>query len=231
MRVIALLSAAVLAAPVAAPAQVVAVDAGTFRITRDGRPVGQETFTIRRSGGPGGDVYIASGTVEMGARRLSAALRADASGSPLAYQLEVREGATVRERLKGLVGRGRFSAQVTTPTGESTREYIVASGALVLDEEIFHQYYFLAQRAQRMGEAGGAVPVVVPRQNVQEMMRVRWAGADRLTIGGAPVTARVLVLTGPAGATRHIWVDEAGRVLKVELDGRGIVALRTELPR
>jgi len=101
----------------------------------------------------------------------------------------------------------------------------------VLDEEIFHQYYFLAQRAQRMGEAGGAVPVVVPRQNVQEMMRVRWAGTDRLTIGGAAVTARVLVLTGPAGATRHIWVDEAGRVLKVELDGRGIVALRTELPR
>lgn len=231
MRVIGLLSASLLAAPAAPRAQVVAVDAGTFRITRDGRPVGQETFTIRRSGGPGGDVYIASGTVEMGTERLSPALRADASGSPLAYQLEVREGSVVRERLKGLAGRGRFSAQVTTPTGESTKEYIVADGAVVLDDDVFHQYYFLAQRAERLGDAGGTVPVVIPRHNVQEVMRVRWAGTDRITIDGAPVSARVLVLSGPTGATRRIWVDGAGRVLKVQLDGRGIVAVRTELPR
>lgn len=231
MRVIGLLSATLLAVPPVAPAQVVAVDAGTFRILRDGHPAGRETFTIRRSGGPGGDVYVASGTVQIGAERLSPALRADASGSPLAYQLEVRQGSIVRERLKGLAGRGRFSAQVTTPTGESTKEYIVADGALVLDDDVFHQYYFLAQRAQRLGAAGGTVPVVIPRHNVQEVMRVRWAGSQRITIDGSAVNARVLVLTGPGGSTRHIWVDGAGRVLQVALDGRGIVAVRTALPR
>ena len=45
------------------------------------------------------------------------------------------------------------------------------------------------------------------------------------------IAARVLVLAEPGGATRHIWVDDQGRVLKVSLDARGITALRDEPPR
>jgi hypothetical protein len=225
-----LLSATLLAVPVALAAQVAVVDDGSFTITRGGARIGHETFTIRRTAGPGGNVYVANATVDVDTERLSPALRTDGSFSPLAYQLEVRDGNEVQERLKGFVGRGRFSAQVRTPQGESTKEYIVSDGALVLDDDVFHQYYFLAQRAERLGAAGGTVPVVIPRRNIQEVMRVRPQGEERVVIGGTAVQARQIVLTEPGGATRHIWVDAQGRVLKVSLDARGIVATRDELP-
>jgi hypothetical protein len=225
------LSATLLAMPAPAAAQVTVVDEGSFTISRGGSPVGRETFTIRRTPGPGGAVYVANATVDVDATRISPALRADNSFSPLAYQLEVREGAAVRERLKGLVGRGRFSAQVKTPTGESTKEYIVSDGALVLDDDVFHQYYFLAQRVQQLGTGGGTVPVVIPRRNTQQVMRVRVQGDEQVVVGGKALEARHLVLTEPGGSARQIWVDAQGRVLKVSLDARGIVALRDDPPR
>lgn len=231
MRYLSLLSATLLAVPSPSPAQVSVVDEGTFTITRDGQRIGHETFTIRKTAGPGGDVYVASATVDVDTQRLSPALRADDSFAPLAYQLEVRSGDEVQERLKGLVGRGRFSAQVKTPRGESTKEYVVSDGALVLDDDVFHQYYFLAQRAGRLGGAGGTVPVVIPRRNTQVVMRVKLVGPDRVTIGGRAIAARHLVLAEPGGATRQIWVDDAGRVLKVSLDARGLTATRDEPPR
>lgn len=230
MRYFGLLSATLLAVPAAAPSQVTVVDEGSFTISRSGTRIGRETFTIRRTPGPGGDVYVANATVEFDAERLSPALRADDSFAPLAYQLEVREGGQVRERLRAIVGRGRISAQVKTAKGESTKEYIVADGALVLDDNVFHQYYFLARRASG-SSSSGTVPVVIPQRNTQVVMRVSSQGNDAVSIGGRAITARVLVLTEPGGATRHIWVDDQGRVLKVALDARGITATRDEPPR
>lgn len=229
MRYFGLLSATLLVVPAAAPSQVAVVDEGSFTISRSGSKIGQETFTIRRTPGPGGDVYVANATVEFDSERLSPALRADDSFEPLAYQLEVRSGGEVRERLRAIVGRGRISAQVKTAKGESTKEYIVADGALVLDDNIFHQYYFLARRASRSGPA--SVPVVIPQRNTQVVMRVSTKGNDDVRIGGRNLPAHLLVLTEPGGGTRHIWVDEQGRVLKVALDARGITALRDDPPR
>lgn len=229
MRYFGLLSATMLAVPAAAPSQVTVVDEGSFTISRSGTKIGREVFTIRRTPGPGGDVYVANATVEFDAERLAPALRADDSFAPLAYQLEVRSGGEVRERLRAIVGRGRISAQVKTAKGESTKEYIVADGALVLDDNVFHQYYFLARRAS--GSSSGTLPVVIPQRNTQVVMRVSTQGNDAVTVGGRGVAARVLVLTEPGGATRHIWVDDQGRVLKVVLDARGITALRDEPPR
>jgi hypothetical protein len=227
MRYFGLLSATLLAVPAAAPSQVTVVDEGSFTISRSGTKIGRETFTIRRTPGPGGDVYVANATVEFDTERLSPALRADDSFAPLAYQLEVREGGEVRERLRAIVGRGRISAQVKTAKGESTKEYIVADGALVLDDNVFHQYYFLARRAS----GASTVPVVIPQRNTQVVMRVSTQGNDAVSIGGRAISARLLVLTEPGGATRHIWVDDQGRVLKVALDARGITATRDEPPR
>lgn len=230
MRYIGLLSATLLTVPAVAPSQVTVVDEGSFTISRAGTNIGRETFTIRRTPGPGGDVYVANATVEFDAERLSPALRADDSFAPLAYQLEVREDGEVRERLRAIVGRGRISAQVKTARGESTKEYIVADGALVLDDDVFHQYYFLAKRAT--GSSGTtSVPVVIPQRNTQVVMRVSVRGSDAVSVGGRSITARVLVLTEPGGAARHIWVDGQGRVLKVALDARGITATRDEPPR
>ena len=218
---IALLGAAL---PVAA--QVAVVDEGSFTIAHHGTRIGREEFAIRRTPGPGGDVLVANATVVYTDRRLSPALQTDAAGAPLRYQVEVSAGADVQERLQGRVGRGRFSAQLRTPRGESAREYVVADGALILYDDVFHQYYFVA-RAGRTG----TLPVVVPRRNVQVSMRVESDGMDVVAIGGARLSATRYVMTEPDGATRRIWVDAEGRVLKVTLDARGITATRDDPPR
>jgi hypothetical protein len=223
----ALLLSAALAASIAtaAPAQVTTVDEGRFVITRGGQRVGTEDFKIRRSPDPTGEVLTATATVAYQDRRLSPTLRTDAEGAPLAYQVEVRVGSEVQERLQGQIGRGRFSARVRTPSGESAKEYIVSDGAIVVDDQVFHQYYFLGR-----GEHTGTVPVVIPRRNVQVAMRVETRGSESVAIGGRQAPARHLVLTAPGEAPRHVWLDAQGRVLKVQLDG-DIVALRDELPR
>ncbi|HET7458146.1 MAG TPA: hypothetical protein VFJ74_10890 [Gemmatimonadaceae bacterium] len=226
------LSAAILASLPAAPlaAQVATIDEGSFTISRNGAAVGREEFSIRRTpAGEGGAVYVASATVSYDGRRLSPALRADAAGSPLAYQVEVRVGSEVQERLTGQVGRGRFSALTKTPRGESAKEYVVSDGALILDDDVFHQYFFVAHSAR----AGGAtVPVVVPRRNAQLSMRIDERGAESVTVGGRALDARHLVLhEGAGGPERDVWVDAQGRVLKVAIASRGVVALRDEPPR
>jgi hypothetical protein len=217
---------ALLGLPLAAPAQVAVVDEGSFTISREGTRIGREEFAIRRTPNPGGDVLVANATVIYTDRRLSPALQTDAAGAPLRYQVEVTVGSDVQERLQGRVGRGRFSAQLRTPRGESAREYVVADGALILDDDVFHQYYFLA-RAGRTG----LVPVVVPRRNVQVTMRVDNEGADAVTIRGNRIAATRYAMTEPDGSTRRIWVDGEGRVLRVTLDARGITALRDDPPR
>ena len=225
----AILATALPAAPLAS--QVATVDEGSFSISHNGAPAGREEFSIRRTpGGEGGAVYVASATVSYDGRRLSPALRADATGSPLAYQVEVRVGSEVQERLTGQVGRGRFSALTKTPRGESAKEYVVSDGALILDDDVFHQYFFVAQSAR----AGGTtIPVVVPRRNAQLAMRVEERGSEEVTVGGRTLTARHLVLREGAvgGVERDVWVDAQGRVLKVSIASRGIVALRDEPPR
>ena len=231
MRTLSLVVALSLALPSMALAQVTTVDEGTFTITRGGtRPsdrIGQESFTIRRTRGPGGDVVVANATVTFDTERLSPALRTDTSFSPLAYEVEVRTGANV-ERLRGRIGGGRFSAQLKSAKGESSKEYIVSDGALILDDDVFHQYYFLVQRA-RGGSA--TIPVVIPRRNLQETMRIQAGANEQVRVGTTSVEARHYTIQEPSGATRQVWADAQGRVLKVQLDGGNITATRDELPR
>jgi hypothetical protein len=224
MRHIICLAATLAAIAPSLPGQVEVVDQGRFVITRDGRRIGTEDFVIRRAPSAGGDVFTGTATVAYSDRRLAPALRTDPKGSPLAYQMEIRVGPEVRESLRGQIGRGRFSARVRTPGGESAKEYIVSDGAIILDDEVFHQYYFLGMNART-----GSVPVVVPRRNEQLTMRVQGGGSESVEIGGARVTARHLEVHDPGGTARHVWLDSQGRVLKVTIDG--VTATRDEVPR
>jgi hypothetical protein len=224
MRHTALLALALASAASVTHSQPSVIDQGRFVISRGGQRIGTEDFVIRRTGGPGGEVLLGSATVAMEDRRLSPALRTDPHGAPLAYQVEVRVGPSVKESLRGQVGRGRFSARIRTPGGESAKEYIVADGAIVLDDDVFYQYYFLG-----IGEKSGSVPVVVPRRNVQVTMRVDDRGSEAISIAGSRVDAHHMALTAPGEAERNIWFDASGRVLRVTIGD--LVATRDELPR
>lgn len=213
------------AASPSARAQSALVDEGTFTISRQGQTIGREQFSIRSRPGAGGSSFIANGSTSYSDRRLDPRLETDAAGAPIRYVVETRVGAERQEMLSGQVQRGRFSARTQTARGESAREYIVAEGAFILDDDIFHQYYFLAQSTR-----SGAIPVVVPRRNVQITMRVESLGAERITIGGRALEGQRLSLSEPGGETREILVDSQGRVLRVVISSRGITAMRDDPP-
>jgi hypothetical protein len=210
-----------------AAAQVTTVDEGSFTILKAGQRVGSEVFAIRQTpSAERGMILVSSATITTGERRVLPALRTDERGGPLAYQIDVRVGGRSRERLTGLVGRGRFSAQLHTPGGESASEIVVSDGARLIDEDIFHQYYFLA-----LGNRRGVIPMIVPRRGEQVMVEVRDRGADPVTVGGRSLAATRLTVWINGVPERDVWVDGAGRLLKVEIPARQVVALRDEPPR
>jgi hypothetical protein len=70
----------------------------------------------------------------------------------------------------------------------------------------------------------------VPRRNSQVTGRVEERGGDKIRVDGREVSAVHFVITLPDGA-RDLWFDDSGRLLKVAMPARGLVALREELPR
>lgn len=224
MRTLALvgLAATGLATPLSS--QVTTLDEGTFSISAKGERVGREAFRIRSTPGATGPEIVATATVEYADRRVLPQMRADRNGVPVQYVVEVKSGPNVDERVTGLVGRGRVSAHVKTARGESANEFVVSPGALVIDDEVFHQYFFIAQR-------NGPVSVIVPRRNAQVTMRVTAAGTDNVSIGGSSIEAKRFAIADPGGADREVWTDATGHVLKVAIPSRGIVALRDDPPR
>jgi hypothetical protein len=107
------------------------------------------------------------------------------------------------------------------------REYLVSEGAVLVDEGVAHHFYFLIRRAG----SGGTVPVVVPRISRQVSTRVTSQGAAEVSIAGTSVPA-TRYLVEPAGSSpqAHVWADAEGRILRVEVPGRSMVAVRTARP-
>lgn len=221
-------AAALLLAAAPVTAQVTTVDEGSFTISQNGTRIGREEFRIRRT--PTGEAtvnFVASATVTLGDRQLAPDLRTDTRGGVLAYRVEVRAGAEMQERLRGTVERGLFTAVLTTPRGEAAREYMVSDGAVIVDDDVYHHYYFLTSNPTRLGQT----PVVVPRRNVQTTMRVESRGAEAVTVAGRSMAATHFVVTEPDGASRDVWADATGRVLRVAMPARGIVVERDAPPR
>jgi hypothetical protein len=200
------------------------LDRGTFTITVNGVRAGREDFTISSTPTSNGAEYLSHARVALGDRRLNPKLKTDSLGKPALYEIDVK-GSAGGERWMGSIVRGRVVAKVETGSGVREREYLAADGALLLDDEVYHQYYFVAQRASK-----GSVPVVVPRRNVQLVLQVSPPTGDKVLIGQVTLDAQRYVLTEPGGTTRELWVDAAGRVLKVTIPSKGIVALRDDPP-
>jgi hypothetical protein len=219
---LAFVAAALLARP--AGGQGAPFDEGTFVITRYGSVIGKEAFRILRSSDRG-QLYTSTAQCAFGEKRISPALSADGTGVPLLYRVEVKNGGDVEERLQATGRPGRLHAVLQTRTGESSKEYVVQNGALILDDDVFHHHFFLP-----LARRSGAVTVVVPRRNTQVSGRVEERGTEKLRVDGKEVTAVHFIVTLPDGA-RDLWFDEGGRLLKVALPVRGLVALREELPR
>lgn len=217
---------ALLFAPSAMTAQTSAViDEGSFTITQQGAPYGRESFRIVRTPAPGGQVFRATGQGALGDNRVTSILGTDSAGVPVSYTSDLSLNGRVVQQLKGRGRPGRFSVLSTTTTGEAAREYVLGDGALLIDGDVVHHYYFvpLALHAQ--------LSVIAPRSGQQINFQVADAGRETLEIAGREVESRHFSLTAPNGVRREVWVDGQGRLLKVVVPDRGLVAIRDDPPR
>lgn len=215
--------------PGGAGAQNVLVDQGTFLLSREGRAIGTERFTIRRTGSGPDARIIATAEVEIEVdartRRVAPALEASARGmNALAYQVKV-SGDRSSEIYMTLSGR-RFQAKVMSPEGEELREFRAARTSVLLDEEVAHHYFFVAARIR---DGTTTIPVVVPRAGRQMSLTGEDMGTKRVQIAGRTVHARHLRIQD-GSAVREVWVDEEGRVLRVINHDTGYRAERRDLP-
>jgi hypothetical protein len=217
---------AALAVPADLAAQSSALlDDGTFTISRKGAPIGRESFRIVRMSAPGGQVYRGTGMTVLDGIRISTTLGADSTGAPVVYVAKVESKGSVAE-IEGRGRPGRFSVVFRTKGGESAREYVLENGALLMDDEVFHHFFFVALAA-----AHSRVAVIVPRGAQQSQFSLASRGAESVEIAGNRLPARRFSLTSAEGATRDVWVDERGRLLKVSIPEKDLVALRDDPPR
>jgi hypothetical protein len=228
LRSLLLLALAPLAVAGTASAQTETEDQGTFQVLVGGRPVGTEDFSITQTGSGENAEIVATGRVRLqlpaGTLDLGPRLRTTGfQAQPVSYEVTI--GGTSPQKIVGTLGNGRFSTRIVTQSGEQLREYLASSGAIVLDDGVAHQYYFLARRMR-----AGRVPVIIPRENRQAMATVTSRGEERVQLGSKSPSLYHLVIDIPGGGERHVWVDALSRVVKVEIPDRDYSAVRTVVP-
>lgn len=202
------------------------VDEGTFTVTERGAPLGRESFRIARTPAPGGQVYLVKGQSALGENRISTTLGVDSLGLPVSYESEHTVRGQLVQRLQGRGRPGRFSVLKQTKSGESAREYLLNNGALLMDEDVFHHFYFVP-----IGAKLPHLVVIAPRTSQQGSFRVEDRGAETIEIAGQSISSRRYALIGSSEAGRDVWIDEKGRLLKVAVPEKGLVALRDDPPR
>lgn len=218
---------ALLVAARAALAQTTVVDDGSLTITRAGNRIGREDFSIRHVPTTAGAYEtLTRGIVVMGSHRLTVDLSADSTGLPVRFQSKSTDDGRVSESYRAEVSGRRYSARSVRATGESARELLLPPGTLIVEDDVLHPLEFVVARG------AGAVSAVVPSRGVLVTLAIEDAGDDRVSIALQAIPARKYVIReGGSGLVREVWVDGAGRLLKVVIPARQLVALRDDAPR
>jgi hypothetical protein len=214
------------AVPGLARAQNITIDEGVFRLVVNGREVGSETFAIGQTGTAADAQIFARSRVTLAEGTDTALVQYGPALRPAAYSIQV--GGDSAQRLSGRVSGRRVSARILSSAGENMREYLVSDGAVVIDDGVAHQHYFLARRV-RAGET--RVPVIVPRAARQMWFNIEVHPDESVDIAGTSIQCTRLVLTPESGDPRTIWVDSEDRVLRLEIPARRYVAERAAPPR
>jgi hypothetical protein len=206
-------------------AQTTIVDEGTFRLSLRGSPIGTETFSIRRSGDQTNATTVAQGRVVLDTGEQTRALLQVRGPElrPTAYKIEVT--GPEKQSITGQAAGNRFRATIVSTSGEQMREYLASEGAVVLDEGVAHQYYFLVS-----DRANGQVPIIIPRQSRQISARVVDAGQETISIADQEIQARRIRVEPDGLPHRIVWVDDRGRVLRLRIPDERYTAERTSLP-
>ena len=196
------------------------LDEGVLRVVANRIEVAREQFSVIQGVEGGAGLYITA-TAFYPPRRtritISPTLTLGPDSLPRAIQFDANSGAD--ERIVARVGRRRITISRFSSQGESTREYPGAPRIMIVDDSVFALY------AVPPGTAPGAVRLVSPRRDTHEDYQLEDHGFEQTMVNGQSLTLRHLILSAE-GLQRHLWYDDLGRLMKVEIPSRNIYAER-----
>lgn len=204
------------------------IDQGILVVRRDSQELARETFHLleRRPGDPASGWLLNASTRWSGPIGYTTVLAPvvelapDSVPSALAYDISANGQS---QHITGQPGPGRFTLRYVAPGLERARELASGPRIVVADDSVFSLYLFVAWYA---GPAPTPVTAIFPRNAKRVTLNVTDLGEEATVVNRDEATLRhVLVAGGPLGPV-HVWLDAAGRLLKVEVPDQGLRAER-----
>jgi len=200
------------------------LDAGSFVVRRDTVEIAREEFRLFAGRPAGGWSLAATTRYGFGPQgvMLAPILEVAADSTPLALEYAVGDPRDP-VRILGQTGHSRFTLRYLGRARERAREVPAAPNTVVLDDSVFALYLFAAWLAR---PAPGRLTAILPRGPRLEALTVQDLGVQPTTLNRDPTTLRHVAITGGTAGPAHLWLDREGRLVKVELPERHVVAER-----
>lgn len=198
------------------------LDSGTLLVLEGSRLVGREEFVLRSGRGSGASTgFTVSSTIiyppDYPRQRVVVVVEFEPDSQPAAARFEV-QGGSPRTVLYRLASR-RMTVRIATPQGESAREFPGGVAHLALDDSVFGYHALLGSHR------AGPVQTFSSRGDRGVNARIADHGTEPTTIDGVERTLRHLSIRSPS-ETRHLWFDDRGRLLKIEIPDRSLTVVR-----
>jgi len=200
------------------------LDEGTFLLRQDTAEIGREAFRLAAARGGGG--WTLASTVRFDRTRpivvLNPILEIGADSLPASLEFSV---ADPREplRILGQRSRGRFTVRLLGRLTERAREFPAPAPVVVLDDSVFVLYLVAVWHAR---PSPVSVTAIFPRGGHREVVVVQDLGVEATTLGRDPASLRHVTVSGGPNQLVHLWLDRAGRLLKVAVPSRRLTAER-----
>src|SRR5881409_3440441 len=199
------------------------LDEGTLLVRQDTAEIGREAFRLSAARGPG---WTLASTVRYDRNRpivvLNPILEIGADSLPATLEFSV---ADPREPLRvlGQLSHGRFTVRLLGRLTERAREFPAPAPVVVLDDSVFVLYLLAAWRA---APSPISVTAIFPRGGHREVVVVQDLGVEATTVNRAAASLRHVTVTAGPERVVQLWLDRAGRLLKVEVPSRRLTAER-----
>ena len=203
------------------------VDEGVLLVRMDTLEVARESFRISRGRLTGGDPgWSLATTIRYDRARpvivLSPILEVNDDTMPVTLQYDVADPRQP-SRILGQLGRGRFTVRFVAKAAERAREFSTGKRTVVLDDSVFALYLFVGWLASSQATE---LTAILPRSLTREIVHAQDQGVSPTTLNRDPARLRHITVTRESGETVELWLDSGGRLMKVEIPSRRLVAER-----
>src|SRR6266581_5828429 len=203
------------------------LDEGVLVVRVDTLEVARESFRLSHGRlSRGEDGWTLATTIRYDRARpvivLAPILEVNSDTMPATLQYDVADPRQP-SRILGELGRGRFTVRLVARATERAREFPTGPRAAVLDDSVFALYVFAGWRA---ASEPSTLTAIFPRALRRDVIQIRDLGQASTTLNHDPARLRHIIVGEEGQETIHLWLDESGRLMKVEIPARHLSAER-----